>query len=517
MNDSRREFGDDRPDSAAETVVRECVAAGREAMAEISGYDQEDADGLARAAAWAVYEEDHAESLVDTTVKATGMGGRADKREKLRDRTKGTLLDALEQPSVGEIPCERDGVVELAKPVGVVGGLVPSTNAAPTAVNLAILALKGRNAVVLSASPAGLPPTAEAVEYIREELARAGAPRNLVQVLPGDASKAKSNALVEQADLVQVTGSAANVRAGEESGTPNYCVSEGNPVAVLDRSVDPERVASDVVESAAYDEGTACIAESCLVAPDPVYQQVRDSLAVAGAYRCDATETARIRDALFPGDDPQSDPDRALVGRPADELAAEAGVDVPAGTPLLAVEPDDVETDPLVTECLAPLLATVQVPDFEAGLDVTVRLLDREGAGHSVAVHTTDRERAVEAGRRLDVCRAVVNQPNLASSGTVENGLTHTFSMGGGTWAGNQLAENLSVGQFVQTTRVAFRTEATEPSDASLFGPHVDGESEPDEPETTGDGVNDDDSGDGVDDADDSGDGVLGTLSTLLP
>jgi sulfoacetaldehyde dehydrogenase len=113
------------------------------------------------------------------------------------------------------------------------------------------------------------------------------------------------------------------------------------------------------------------------------------------------------------------------------------------------------------------------VSDFDEGLAVTTEILDREGAGHSVAVHTDNREKAVAAGRDLDVCRMVVNQPNLASSGTVTNGLTHSLSMGGGTWAGNQLAENLSYRQFIQTTRVAFRTDAEEPSDAAVFGSFV--------------------------------------------
>lgn len=490
----------------AEALVGECVSAGRAAMAEISHYDQTRTDELARAAAWAVYRSDHAESLIDTTMAATGMGNRADKREKLRDRTKGILQDTLGEPSVGKLPRDREGVVEIAKPVGVVGGLVPSTNPASTAVNLTILALKGRNALVLSASPAGHPPTVEAVEYIREELAQVGAPRDLVQMLPGEPAKDKAHALLEQADLAQVTGSAANVRAGQESGTPNYCVSEGNPVALIDGSADLNRVAAATVESATYDWGTACVAESCAVVPEPTYSTFRERLEAAGAYCCDRAETARIREALFPEGRPH--PRRELIGRPPGELAERAEVDVPAEPSLLVVEPDDVGTDPLVTECLAPILATIPVEGFEAGVDVAARILDREGAGHSVAIHTDDRDRAIAAGRRLDVCRAVVNQPNLASSGTAGNDLPNSLSMGGGTWAGNQLAENLSYRQFIQTTRVAFPTEAEEASDAEVFDGYVDGEADATERAVAG--------GQAADATDDDG-GLLSVFSRLLP
>ncbi|MEF8888204.1 MAG: aldehyde dehydrogenase family protein [Haloarculaceae archaeon] len=470
-------------DADPEAVVRACIEDARTAMEGVADYDQPEADALARAAAWAIYREDNAESLVETTLEATGMGNGPDTRGKVRDRVKGILHDALGTDTVGVVE-ERDGVVEVAKPVGVVGGLVPSTNPAPTAANLAVLALKGRNALVLSASPSGFPPTAEAVEYIREELAAVGAPRDLVQVLPTPASKAKSAALVDMADLVQVTGSAANVRAGQESGTPNYCVSAGNPVALVDDTVDLERVAADIAGSAAYDEGITCIAESCAVVPEDRYEAFRDSLAAAGGSCCTREETDRLRETLFPGGE---GPARDAIGQSAPDLAAEAGVDVPADTAVLVVEPEDPRSDPLVTECLSPILTTLAVEDFEAGLSVTERILGREGAGHSVAVHTDDRERAVAVGRRVDVCRMVVNQPNLGSAGTFQNGLTHTLSMGGGTWAGNQLAGNLSAREFVQTTSVAFPTDGGEPSDEAVFGPHprFDGADDPAGPSGT--------------------------------
>lgn len=464
---------DGREETDPRAAVAERVAAAREAMAAIQGYDQAAADELARAAGRAVYREERAESLVETTLRETGIGNREDKLEKTRRRVKGILTDALDEQTVGRVDADRSGVVEIAKPVGVVGALVPSTNPAPTTANLAILALKGRNALVVSASPAGTPPVAEAVEYIREELAAAGAPRDLVQMVPRPASKEKATALTDLADLVQVTGSAANVEIGETSGTPNYCVSEGNPVALVDDGVDLDRVAEAVTFGAAYDEGLACVCESCLVATEGHYERLRDSLTAAGAYRCDERETDRLRRTLFP----DGELDRSVIGRPAGELADEAGIDDDAAraADVLVVEPTDLDDDPLVTECLAPVLAAVAAPDFEGAIDVAERVLEREGTGHSATVHTTDRSTAVRVGERLPVCRMAVNQPNLASGGGFENGLTHTLSMGGGTWAGNQLERNLSAREFIQTTRVAFQVSETEPTAAEVFGFDDDG------------------------------------------
>lgn len=453
---------------AVETIVGSRIAAAREAMAEVSDYDQSEADELARAVAWAIYRADHAESLVETTLSVTGLGNAADKRTKLRGRVKGILDDALDVPSVGRVPTDRDGVVEFARPVGVVGGVVPSTNPAPTVVNLAILALNGRNALVVSTSPAGLAPVEEAVEYIRTELAAVGAPRDLVQVLPRPASKAKTRALLSQADLVQVTGSADNVAAGQASGTPNYCVSAGNPVAVVDGSADIEATAAALVPSASFDEGIACVAESCAVAPAGTYDDLRAELRAAGGFLCDRAETAALRETLFN----DGHLDREAIGLPAPDLATKAGFGdaVGADADLLVVEPDDVATDPLVTECLAPVLGTIAVADRDDAFGVAERVLDREGAGHSAAVHTDDRSVGTAAGCRLDVCRVVVNQPTAAAGGTFDNGLTHAYSLGGGTWAGNQLAENLSVHHFVQTTRVAFAEDPDEPRAEAVFG-----------------------------------------------
>ena len=227
------------------------------AMAKIDDYDQARTDKLVQAAAWAVYPDERAREISEVAVETTGLGNVEDKISKKQRKTKGTLSDILGEPSVGVVDRdEESGLVEIAKPVGVVGAVVPSTNPGATPANLAMMALKGRNAVVLSPSPGGVETCELVVDYIHEELDKVGAPTNLVQMVPRPIDKATTYELMDRVDLLQVTGSASNVERGEQSGTPNYCVGEGNAVSVVDSTADlpatAERIDGSGTQSARF-------------------------------------------------------------------------------------------------------------------------------------------------------------------------------------------------------------------------------------------------------------------------
>lgn len=454
-------------------------------MDRIADYDQAAADDLARAVTLAVYRESRARRIAERTVADTGMGTVADKQRKLRGRMLAVLEDTLDTPTVGEVPSDRPGVTAYARPVGVVGALIPSTNPAPTVANVALLALRGRNAVVFSAAPSSLGVVQHTVTAIRGELTRLGAPAELVQVLPAPANKARAHELLERADLVQVTGSSANVAAGERCGTPNYCVGEGNLVAVVDETVTPERVADDIVAGLTFDNSITCVGESNLVVHEGVIDQLLAALESRGGYRCSAAERDRLETALFP----DGSLNRSLVGAPASDLAAAADIDTaapgdadgestaaPSDDPeFLLVEATGVGPDhPLTGEKLTNVLTVHRVASFPAALTHTGRLLEYEGAGHSCVVHTSESVRAERAGQELPVCRLAVNQTALGPAGTATNGLHTTYSLGGGPWAGNQLEENLSAEQFITTTRVAYPLEREAPDPVSLLEPVAD-------------------------------------------
>lgn len=460
-----------------EEVVATVIEDARAAMDTVADYDQDQADRLARAVGWAVYQEDRCRELSELAVETTGLGDVADKYQKKRRKIAGALDEMLGASTVGVVERDEDrGVVEVAKPVGVVGAVVPSTNPGATPTLLAMMAVKSRNAIVLSPSPRGLAVCERVVEWVRAELDAVGAPRDLVQMLPAPVSKAKTYALMEQVDLLQVTGSADNVRAGQESGTPNYCVGEGNPVAIVDETADVDAAAERVATSKSFDNGTSCSSEGNAAIVEEVYEEVVAALEREGGHMLGDGDRRRLRETLFPHGHGSLNAD--VIARSPAEIAETAGIEDRGArdADFLMVEGRGIGPEhPLSGEKIAPVLNVFRVDDVEAAFELTRSVLEYEGAGHSAAIHTTSEERARRAGEAIDVARLLVNQVHAFSNGGhYANALGSTLSEGAGTWGGNQLDENVSFEKFYQTTTVTRRIEdATEPDPEELFAPYL--------------------------------------------
>ncbi len=457
-------------------LVSTCVQRARDAMDEVADYDQEQADELVRAVGWAVYEEERCRELSELAVETTGLGDVDDKFAKKRRKIPGALAEMLGEETVGVVDIDEErNLVEVAKPVGVVGAVVPSTNPGATPALLAMMSVKSRNAVVLSPSPRGRQVCERVVEHAREQLAAVGAPRDLVQLLPTPITKDRTYELMEQVDLLQVTGSADNVRAGQESGTPNYCVGKGNPVGIVDETADVAAAADRIAASKSFDNSTSCSSEGNVVIVDDIYEETVRELERAGGYVCDDAQRRRLRELLFPdGETLNAD---ALAIPPA-ELTEMAGIDDPsaAAAEFLMVRGRGVGPDhPMAGEKITPVLNVFRVDDVDEAFALTREILDYEGAGHSASIHTSDRDRAVRAGREIDVARLLVNQIHSHSNGgRYDNGLGETLSEGAGTWGGNQLDENVTYEQFYQTTTVTRPIpDATEPDPEALFEPYL--------------------------------------------
>ncbi len=446
--------------------VEERVRRARAATAAVADYDQGAVDELARAVACAVAREERAQELARVSVADTGIGTVEDKYRKLHDHLQAALEETLSGRSVGRVDTDREGVIEVLKPVGVIGALTPTTNPASTAAFLATLAVKGRNAVVVSPPPLAAAVTERAVEYVRAELAETGAPPDLVQTLE-EPSLDRAERLVEAVDLAHVTGSGAAVEVAERSGTPNYCAGGGNATAVVDATADLSSAASALVEGATYDNGAVCTSESNAVVDERVLDSLLSALSADGGYVCSPRESRAVLDALFDGDGH----DRSLVARSAGRLAEAAGLDAPGEPDLLVLPPEGVaDDDRHAREKLTPVLSVHAGEGFDDLLAVTRDVLSVDGAGHSCVLHTERPERAERLAREVDVCRAAVNQPGaLALPGGPDNDLPPTFSLGTGVWGGSQLDRNLSYRQFVTATRVARPTdgESTPPSQSS--------------------------------------------------
>jgi sulfoacetaldehyde dehydrogenase len=458
--------------AGASGVVAGLVSRARVAMDEAAGYDQGRVDEVVQAVAWAIIKQENAEELARLAVEDTGLGRFEDKVSKNQRKTLGTLRDLLdpEARSVGVISVdESKGITEIAKPVGVVGAVTPSTNPAATPVNKTMMALKGRNAVVIAPSPKGASTCRLLLDYIHDELGKIGAPRDLVQMLP-EVNKEMTQELMRQVDFLTVTGSANNVRDGQTSGTPNACVSAGNVVSVVDASADLGDAARKIHRSKTFDYGTSCSNDNSVVIEAPVYDAMVEALKREGGYLCDEEERELLKEAMWPGGGRRSP--KTLCKAPS-VIAEVAGLGAGAkNATFFMVEGKGVgEEDPFSGEKLSVVLTVYRAEDFDGALELTKGILNYVGRGHSCGLHTTDEANVERIGLEMDVCRLLINQVQVVGNGgSFDNGLNFTLSMGGGSWAGNNIAENLSYRHFLNITKVSRPIPEVVPTHEELLG-----------------------------------------------
>ena len=458
------------PPSPVEAVVADLIARAGTAMRAIAGAGQDRIDEAVTALAWSIYKPENARILAEDAVRGTGLGNVPDKVTKNRRKTFGTLRDLLRAKTVGIIAEDpARGLVEYAKPVGVVAAVCPSTNPAATPINKAMMALKGGNAVIVAPSPAGWSTTALTVEFARAELEKIGMPADLVQVVPAPATKRQTEALMAAADLVVCTGSQNNVRRAYSSGTPAIGVGAGNVPVIVDSSADLVDAAAKIAASKCFDNATSCSSENALVILDEVYEATIRALEAAGGYLANARERLRILDTLWV----EGRLNRHVIAKDAPVLAEACGLSKAARAKKFfmveetAVGPDD----PLSGEKLSLILTLYRASDFEAALDRVRDILAFQGLGHSCGIHTQDPSHARRLAERLDVVRVLVNQAHaFGNGGSFDNGLDFTLSMGCGTWAGNSISENLNYRHFINITHLVTTIPEDKPAEAELFG-----------------------------------------------
>ena len=462
-------------DSAVGAMVADLVKRARAAQAVAEGYDQARTDELVAAAGWAIVEPGRNRALAELAVADSGIGKVDDKIRKNHRKTLGLLRDLQGMRTVGviaELP-ER-GLVEIARPVGVVCAITPSTNPAATPANKIINALKARNAVIVAPSPKGWRTAEVLIGHIHEQFDRIGAPRDLVQLLPAPVSKASTHELMRQCDLVVATGSQANVRAAYTCGTPAFGVGAGNVASIIDETADVERAVDLMLQSKTFDNATSCSSENSLVVVAAVRDAVLAALRQRGVVCLDATRKAQLQQLMWP--DGHLSP--AVIGQSAPVIAERAGwPDVAAQDPsALLVEEDGFGPDhPFSGEKLSPVLAFYTVPDFGAASQTVRRIYAHQGAGHSVSLHTRRDERALQLGLTLPVSRVIVNQAHaIATGGSFDNGLPFSLSMGCGTWGGNNFSDNMTVRQYMNITRISRTIPERVPTEQEIFGTFFD-------------------------------------------
>ena len=453
-------------------VVDDLVRRARAAMAAFADADQARVDEAVTALAWSLYNPAHAEELAALAVKDTQLGNVPDKIIKKQRKTFGTLRDLLRVKSVGIIEEDKArGIVKYAKPVGVVCAITPSTNPGATPVNKAMMAIKGRNAIIIAASPAGLKATTKTVDYMRAELKKIGTPEDLVQILPAPASKDMTQALMQAADLVVATGSQDNVRRAYSSGTPAIGVGTGNVPVIVDETADLDDAARKICASKIFDNSTSCSSENSVILIDAVYDKAIAALERVGGYMANGAEKTKIQAALWP----DGKLSRTLIARDADVFARGCGLPTAAESKkFFMVEETGVGRGfPFSGEKLALALTVYRAKDFETAVARANEILAHQGRGHSVGLHTKDMARARVLAERSDVVRVLINQAHtFGNGGGFDNGLDFTLSMGCGTWGGNSITDNLNYMNFLNITHLVTTIPEDKPSEEQLFGAH---------------------------------------------
>ena len=455
------------PQISIETIIKQAKAA----QTEFESAGQEVVDELITGLAWALLEPGTNRSLSNQAVHDTGLGNADDKFTKNYRKTLGLLRDLKNAPSVGvikELP--EKGLVEIARPVGVVGAVTPSTNPIATPLNNTLNAIKGRNSIILAPSPKGDSICKLIVEILQKVLVRLGHPEHLIQKIPSPASKEATNKLMQSVDLVVVTGSEKNVSSAYRSGTPAIGVGVGNVAVIIDETADLASAASKVVTSKTFDNATSCSSENSLVIVDEVYENAIEALQEEGGVLLDHKETQELRDNLWI----QGKLNPHLIAKSASEIATVVGFQRPEmrQAKMLMVEETGTGSEhPFSGEKLSPVLTLYRAENFKTACQRIIELYEFQGKGHSVGLHSKDETRPVEMGLNLPACRVIVNQPHcLATGGSFGNGMPFSLSMGCGTWGRNSISDNLNYRHFLNIVRVVHPVTPVEPSEEEIFG-----------------------------------------------
>jgi sulfoacetaldehyde dehydrogenase len=365
---------------------------------------------------------------------------------------------------------ERDearGLIKIAKPVGVVGAIIPVTNPEATPVLKAMMAIKTRNAVVMSPHPKAKKTNTFIVDRIREVLKKYDAPEDLVIGIE-EPTMPISQELMKQCDLVLATGGGGLVRAAYTSGTPAYGVGVGNAVVVVDETADLKDAADKIKRSKTFDFATSCSTENSLVIQEDIYDDLIEALKAEGGYLLDADEKQKLQSKMWNNGLLA----REIVAQPASTIAAFAGLTIPEETSFFMVEESHVGKDyPFSGEKLSVIVTLYKYKTFQDAIDRVNEITEYQGKGHSCGIHSTNEDHILEFALKTYTSRLMVRQPQcLANSGAWTNGMPMTLSLGCGTWGGNISGENITWKHLLNMTWVSYPIPNNQPTDEELFG-----------------------------------------------
>jgi acetaldehyde dehydrogenase (acetylating) len=434
--------------------ARDLVESASKAQAEIASFDQAKIDRICEAMSRAVLRE--AARLGAIAVEETGFGVPDDKREKNRFAAEDVWNYFRGLRTVGVVSESKD-VVEIASPRGVVAGIIPSTNPTSTAIFKILIAIKSRNAVVLSPHPSAARCINESARVMREAAVKEGLPVDAIGCMT-TATIEGTEALMKhrQTAVILATGGIGLVRAAYSSGKPAFGVGPGNVPVFVERTADVPKAVQDILTGKTFDNGTICASEQAVVCDAPIEKAVRDQFKAQGAHFLSAAEADQLGKVVVT---PQRSLNPAIVGKSVEVIAKMAGLNVPQGTRCLMADVGGVGRDfPLSIEKLSPILAFYVADGLSRGAERCYEVLRYGGMGHTAGVHTRSREAAVRFGSEMPASRITVNTPTTHGAIGFSTALPPSMTLGCGSWGGNVTSDNVSPLHLLDIKRVAFET-----------------------------------------------------------
>lgn len=433
----------------------------KKAQREYASFTQEQVDKIFRAAALAA--ADARIPLAKMAVAESGMGIVEDKVIKNHFASE-YIYNAYKDEKTCGVLSEDDtfGTITIAEPIGIICGIVPTTNPTSTAIFKSLISLKTRNAIIFSPHPRAKEATNKAADIVLQAAIAAGAPKDLIGWID-QPSVELSNALMHHPDinLILATGGPGMVKAAYSSGKPAIGVGAGNTPVVIDETADIKRAVASVLMSKTFDNGVICASEQSVVVVDSVYDAVRERFASHGGYLLQGKELKAVQDIILKNGALNA----AIVGQPAAKIAELAGFTVPATTKILIGEVTNVdESEPFAHEKLSPTLAMYRAKDFEDAVTKAEKLVAMGGIGHTSCLYTDQDNqpaRVAYFGQMMKTARILINTP--ASQGGIGDlynfKLAPSLTLGCGSWGGNSISENVGPKHLINKKTVAKRAE----------------------------------------------------------
>lgn len=434
------------------------IAAMKEAQKLFATYTQEQVDRIFKAAAIAA--DKVRIPLAKMAVEETGMGIVEDKviknhyaSEYIYNAYKNTkTCDVIEEDPVY-------GIKKIAEPIGLIAAVIPTTNPTSTAIFKTLIALKTRNAIIISPHPRAKDSTIEAARIVLDAAIKAGAPEGIIGWIDVP-SLELTNLVMKEADIILATGGPGMVKAAYSSGKPALGVGAGNTPVIIDDTADIRLAVNSIIHSKTFDNGMICASEQSVTVLDKIYDKVKEEFLYRGCYFLKEDELEKVRKTILINGALNA----KIVGQKAVDIAAMAGVDVPSETKILIGEVESVDiSEEFAHEKLSPVLAMYRAKDFDEAIEKAERLVADGGYGHtsSLYINTAEKEKMEKHARAMKTCRILINTPSSQGGiGDLYNfKLAPSLTLGCGSWGGNSVSENVGVKHLINIKTVAERRE----------------------------------------------------------